>query len=174
MTNSIFNSNYSSSNPFSMSQRGNSNSQEDSLMQAYARLEALKQKQQPQYMQPQSTVFSDIAFEFKDLPEDEIEFIANSEEYQTLNAKYQNEFSQFLINKFSNEYLQSGNCKTLEEMLAVIRQQKTKYQKKFASDIDEIRGQNKTLLDRNNELAESNLKLQEELRKIQERLANNE
>ena len=172
--NTIFNSNYSSSNPFSMQTKSMNQQTDDSLLQAYARLEALKQKQQPQYMQPQSTVFSDIAFEFKDLPEDEINFIANSDEYQTLNTKYQNEFSQFLINKFSNEYLQTGNSKTLEEMLSVIRKQKAQYQKKFASDIDEIRGQNKLLLDRNNELAESNSRLQEELKKIQERISANE
>jgi hypothetical protein len=53
--------------------------------------------------------------------------------------QYQTEFSQFLLAKFSQEYIQSGNGRTLEEMLSVIRKQKDKYKQKFASDINEIR-----------------------------------
>jgi FtsZ-binding cell division protein ZapB len=89
-----------------------------------------------------------------------------------LNAKYQNEFSQFLITKFSNEYIQTGNVKTLEEMLFTIRQKKEQYKQKFAEDINEIRDQNKTLVDRNNQLAQSNQLLQEQLKAIQEKLVN--
>jgi hypothetical protein len=146
---------------------------ENSLMQSYARLEALKAKQnqfQMSQMQVQHTVFTDIASEFEGLSQDEITFIVNSQDYQRLNNKYQNEFTQFLINKFSGEYIQAGNAQTLEEMLFTIRHQKEQYKQKFAADINEIRDQNKNLVDKNNKLAESNLVLQEQLKAIQEKL----
>jgi hypothetical protein len=92
--NSIFNSNFSTSNPFNMS--GNNQTTQDlenSLMQSYARLEALKAKQnqfqqtaQVQQFQ-QRNVFSDIAGEFEGLSADEATFIVNSKEYQNLNSK---------------------------------------------------------------------------------------
>jgi FtsZ-binding cell division protein ZapB len=143
-------------------------------MQSYARLEALKAKQNQlqnnQVTQHQSTVFTDIAGEFEGLSIDESNFIVNSKEYQTLNERYQNEFTQFLISKFSGEYLQTGNVRTLEEMLFTIRQKKEQYKQKFAEDINEIRDQNKNLVDKNNQLAESNQLLQQQLKAIQEKL----
>jgi hypothetical protein len=168
MNNTIFgmNTNYNT-NPFS-----NTPSVLDaSLADSYAKLEALKRQQQQMQQQPQhTTVFTDIENELKNLSEDEATFITSSKEYQTIAAKYQTEFSQFLISKFSNEYLQNGNTRTLEEMLYTIRQQKDKYKDKFATDINEIRDQNKTLLDRNNQLAESNQALQKQLEEIKSRL----
>lgn len=170
---SIFNSNLSATNPFAPSMPNGTNTIDD-LAQSYAKLEALKARQNQLYNQqaPQiSTVFTDINSELANLSEDETAFISNSPEYQAVNAKYQNEFSQFLISKFSNEYLQTtGNSRTLEEMLSVIRKQKEKYKEKFASDINEIRDQNKILLDKNNALAETNANLQKQLKEIQERL----
>ena len=166
----MFNSNYSTSNPFSFNNNKTTSNIEESLMQTYAQLEALKAKQTQlnngaQYQQ--STVFSDIANEFKDLSDDEHNFIINSTEYQNLNNKYQSEFSQFLINKFSNEYLQTtGNTRTLEEMLFTIRSKKDQYKQKFAKDINEIRDQNKELLERNNALAANNIELQNQLKKL--------
>jgi ATP-dependent Lon protease len=174
---SIFNSGFSSSNPFNMGSSPTSTQElENSLMQSYARLEALKAKQnQLQVSQPQvqHTVFTDIANEFEGLSQDETAFIVNSQDYQRLNNKYQNEFTQFLISKFSGEYIQSGNAQTLEEMLFTIRQKKEQYKQKFAEDINEIRDQNKNLVDKNNKLAESNLLLQEQLKAIQEKLLKN-
>jgi predicted Zn-dependent protease len=143
-----------------------------SLADSYAKLEALKRQQQ-QMQQPavqHATVFTDIENELKNLSEDETAFVTSSKEYQAIANKYQAEFSQFLINKFSNEYIQTGNTRTLEEMLYVIRQQKDKYKDKFATDINEIRDQNKTLLDKNNQLAESNQALQKQLEEIKSRL----
>jgi molybdopterin converting factor small subunit len=125
---------------------------------------------QQQQVVPQATVFTDIENELKNLSEDETAFITSSKEYQTVSNKYQAEFSQFLISKFSNEYLQTGNTRTLEELLYVIRAQKDKYKDKFATDINEIRDQNKNLLDRNNQLAESNQALQKQLEEIKARL----
>jgi predicted transcriptional regulator len=168
MNNNIFGTNTNYNSPFS-----NTPSILDaSLADSYAKLEALKrQQQQMQTQQPQvSTVFTDIDAELKNLSEDEMNFITSSKEYQTTSNKYQAEFSQFLINKFSNEYLQSGNTRTLEEMLYVIRTQKEKYKDKFATDINEIRDQNKTLLDRNNQLADANIALQKQLEEIKSRL----
>lgn len=165
---SIFGTNYTPTNPFS-----NTPSVLDaSLADSYAKLEALK-RQQAMQQQPagqQATVFTDIENELKNLSEDEMNFITSSKEYQAISNKYQSEFSQFLINKFSNEYMQTGNTRTLEEMLYTIRSQKEKYKDKFATDINEIRDQNKTLLDRNNQLAENNLALQKQLEEIKSRL----
>jgi hypothetical protein len=143
---------------------------DSTLAESYAKLEALKRQQAMAQAQPQITVFTDIENELKNLSEDEMSFITNSKEYQVASNKYQTEFSQFLINKFSNEYLQTGNTRTLEEMLYIIRSQKEKYKDKFATDINEIRDQNKTLIDKNNELAESNQALQKQLEEIKSRL----
>jgi molybdopterin converting factor small subunit len=165
MSNNIFGNNLNYTSPFGNTY--NNPSVEDSLAQSYAKLEALKRQYGENH---QSTVFTDIESELKNLSEDELQFITNSKEYQTISAKYQTEFSQFLINKFSNEYLQTGNTRTLEEMLYTIRNQKDKYKDKFATDINEIRDQNKSLLDRNNELAETNQALQKQLEEIKNRL----
>jgi regulator of replication initiation timing len=173
-TGNLFNSTFSSSNPFNISGNNTTQDLENSLMQSYARLEALKAKQNQlqnnQIPSPQSTVFTDIAGEFEGLSSDESNFIINSKEYQILNERYQNEFTQFLISKFSGEYLQTGNVRTLEEMLFTIKQKKEQYKQKFAEDINEIRDQNKNLVDKNNQLAESNQLLQKQLKAIQERL----
>jgi hypothetical protein len=166
--NSIFgNSLNYNTNPFLSST--NPQNTDDLLAQSFAKLEALK-KQYNDSKTQQSTVFTDIESEFKNLSDDETQFIVNSSEYQAANLKYQSEFSQFLINKFSNEYLQTGNTRTLEEMLYIIRNQKEKYKEKFATDINEIRDQNKSLLDKNNQLAESNQQLQKQLEEIKNRL----
>jgi predicted RNase H-like nuclease (RuvC/YqgF family) len=55
-------------------------------------------------------------------------------------------------------------------MLYTIRSQKEKYKDKFATDINEIRDQNRDLLNKNNELAESNQALQKQLEEIKARL----
>jgi ATP-dependent Lon protease len=174
-TQNLFNSGFSTSNPFNLS--GNLNQTQDlenSLLQSYARLEALKAKQnQFQNVPQQNTVFTDIASEFEGLSSDESTFIINSQEYQNLNARYQNEFSQFLISKFAGEYIQTTNVKTLEEMLFTIRQKKEQYKQKFAEDINEIRDQNRNLLEKNNKLAENNQLLQEQLKIIQDKIGRN-
>jgi regulator of replication initiation timing len=167
-TNNLFNTNFSTSNPFNMSAMNNPTQDlENSLMQSYAKLEALKAKQN-QLQQPAvvNTVFSDIAKEFEGLSSDEMNFIIASDEYQKLNGRYQDEFTQFLIGKFANEYLQTGNAKTLEEMLFTIRQKKDQYKQKFTEDINQIKDQNKNLVEKNNLLAENNQALQEQLKKL--------
>jgi regulator of replication initiation timing len=161
-TNGIFNSNYSTSNPFSMNNLNN----QQAINEAYAKLEMLKQ-QTPQKV----TVFSDIANELSTLSDDEMNFITTSPEYQTSYNRYQTEFSEFLTNKFANEFITASGGKSLEELLFVIRQKKDAYKSKFAKDINEIRDQNKSLLDKNNRLAEDNEKLKEQLKNIQERLS---
>lgn len=173
--NNLFSSGLSSSNPFNLNNINSTiPSLDNSLLESYAKLEALKQKHSQMNaigMQQKQTVFTDISEELKGLSEDELNFIINSNEYTMLNQKYQNEFSQFLINKFSDEYLQTGNsARTLEEMLHTIKQQKEKYKEKFAIDINEIKDQNKELLNKNSELENSNKELKDELQKIQERL----
>jgi hypothetical protein len=75
-TNGIFNSNYSTSNPFGIS--GPSQNTQQALNDAYAKLELLKQQQLPQ----KNTVFTDIANELNALSEDEMNFITTSPEYQ--------------------------------------------------------------------------------------------
>jgi regulator of replication initiation timing len=180
MNNSIFNPNYSGTNPFSTGALTQAPpALDNNLMESYARLEALKQKQaelnalnQKNLMDSpaRKTVFTDIAEEFNGLSEDETNFIVNSPEYQKLNSRYQTEFSNFLITKFSNEYMQTGNTRTLEELLHEIRRQKDKYKEKFAEDINQIRDQNRVLTDQNNALAISNQELQEQLREIRAKI----
>lgn len=169
LNNGIFNSNYSTSNPFGM---GGQQSIDASLLDAYNKLEALKNQQNSYNVQQtnQKTVFTDIADEFKDLSNDESAFISSSKEYQDAYNKYQVEFSEFLTNKFSNEFLQTNGGRSLEELLFTIRQQKEKYKSKFANDINEIRDQNKELINKNNQLADNNAELQKQLNEIQKML----
>jgi FtsZ-binding cell division protein ZapB len=51
-------------------------------------------------------------------------------------------------------------------MLFTIRQKKEQYKQKFAEDINEIRDQNRNLVEKNNQLAENNQALQEQLKKL--------
>jgi gas vesicle protein len=163
--NGIFNSNYSMSNPFGMN--GQNQSLDASLMEAYNKLEALK-NQQPQYAI--KTVFTEISDEFKDLSSDESAFIVSSKEYQNAFNKYQTEFSEFLTNKFSNEFLQVNGGRSVEELLFTIRKQKDQYKTKFANDINEIRDQNRELINKNDQLANNNAELQKQLKEIQSML----
>jgi regulator of replication initiation timing len=55
-------------------------------------------------------------------------------------------------------------------MLYTIRSQKEKYKDKFATDINEIRDQNKELINKNNQLVENNQELQKQLEEIKARL----
>jgi transketolase len=164
--NGIFNSNYSSSNPFGMgSLNGNL---EASLADAYGKLEAIK-SQQAQLQNHQRTVFTEIAEEMKDVSTDESQFILSSTDYQNAFNKYQTEFSEFLTSKFSHEFLQTTGGRSAEELLFIIRKQKDAYKTKFAKDINDIRDQNKQLLNNNNRLAEDNILLQQQLKEIQEK-----
>ena len=89
--NNLFSSSFSSSNPFGMNM--NTNTLDNNLLESYAKLEALKQKQYNPIVQQKQTVFNDIEEELKGLSEDELNFIINSQEYQSLNQKYQNVIS---------------------------------------------------------------------------------
>jgi hypothetical protein len=70
------------------------NALDASLAESYAKLEALKRQQQSTQI-VQSTVFTDIDTEMKNLSEDEVNFITASKEYQAIANKYQTEFSFF-------------------------------------------------------------------------------
>lgn len=144
------------------------------LMDAYNNLEYLRNNMQQQLPQvPQkSTVFTDINKELEGLSDDEKEFIMASNEYKTADAKYQTEFSQFLINKFSAEFLQDHQ-RTMEELLVVIKSKKDQYKNKFADDVAEIREHNKDLESRNTELAKTNIELQKQLQDIKSKLEAN-
>ena len=144
------------------------------LVAAYAQLEALKkqQLQQSQSVVPQQmrTVFTDISDEMRDIGEDERNFIESSSEYQKLNAQYQEEFSSFLIQYFSNDYLKSEYAKTPEKILALIRTKKEQYKSKFANDISDIKAQNQILVDKNDALEKANVSLQAQLKEIRDSL----
>lgn len=175
--NNFFNTGFSTSNPFS-----NVGNKADPLMDAYAKLEALKQQQMAlndrnnqnnnQYQQTQSNVFSDISNEFKDMSENETKFVLSSKEYIDAYNNYQTKFSEFITAKFANEFLQSGNGRCAEELLFTIKQQKEAYKGKFAKDISEIQEQNKNLANTNSKLIESNAELQKQLLEIQKKLTN--
>lgn len=178
MQNNIFSSALSSSNPFNLG-GSNTNALDGSLAETYAKIEALKNRQNqlntayqqastgqiPTTQNKKATVFTEIADELNNLSDDEIAFVVNSEKYQILNAKYQNEFSQFLINKFANEYLQTSDSRTLEELLATIKTEKEKYKGKFAKDLTAVKNQNQDLLEKNRELEERLAAIQAQLQK---------
>jgi len=168
MTNSNypFTTTLSTSNPFSLT----TPSFDNSLADSYAKLEALKKQYSEMNNPNKATVLTDIDGELSNLSDDEKAFILSSEEYKSVSDRYQAEFSQFLIQKFSNEYLQTNGGRTLEEMLSVIRKTKEKYKSKFAADINEIRDQNKTLMTQNTQLASANETLQKELEDIKLKL----
>lgn len=143
------------------------------LADAYTNLEYLRNNmQQTRQPQQKNTVFTDINKELEGLSNDEKEFIMASNEYKLADSKYQNEFSQFLISKFSDEFLQ-GHQRTMEELLLVIRTKKEQYKNKFADDVAEIREYNKNLESRNSELAKSNMELQKQLENIKAKLEAN-
>lgn len=169
--NSIFNSPYSTSNPFMTNFQNNNGNMDQNLAEMYSKLEALKASSNANQQQPQKTsVFTEISEELKNMTDDEKAYIFSTKEYQTANAKYQDAFSVFLVTKFANEFLQN-NQRTMEELLLTIRNKKDQYRNKFADDVAEIRNQNKSLADKNAELAKSNSELQEQLKAIQERLS---
>lgn len=169
LNNGIFNSSYSTSNPFGLS--GPTQNIDASLLDAYNKLEALKNQQNSfNANNTVRTVFTDIADEFKDLPVDESNFISSSKEYQEAYNKYQVEFSEFLTARFANEFLQTNGGRSAEELLFTIKKQKETYKSKFAKDINEIRDQNKELINRNNQLADNNAELQKQLNEIQQML----
>lgn len=123
-----------------------------------------------QQQQPQNTVINDITTELSDLSNNEKEFIMSSKEYIAADAKYQQEFSAFLIQKFSAEFLQSHQ-RTMEELLHTIRLKKDEYKDNFAGDIKEVKNENEKLAKENTELAKVNLELQEQLKQIESKLA---
>ena len=167
--NSLFGSQFSTSNPF-MNQAQSISQIDQNIANVYSQLEALKNPQQNQ--QRQNTVFTDIFNEMKSMSDDEKAYIFSTKEYVAANAKYQEEFSTFLINKFSGEFLQNHQ-RTMEELLSVIKNKKEQYKNKFADDVAEIRERNKDLADKNAALAKNNQILQEELKKIQMKLGDN-
>lgn len=167
--NSLFGSQFSTSNPF-MNQPQSISQIDQNIANVYSQLEALKNPQQNQ--QRQNTVFTDIFNEMKSMSDDEKAYIFSTKEYIAANAKYQEEFSAFLINKFSGEFLQNHQ-RTMEELLSVIKSKKEQYKNKFADDVAEIRERNKDLADKNAALAKNNQILQEELKKIQMKLGYN-
>lgn len=115
------------------------------------------------------TVFTDISTELASLSNDEKEFVFSSDEYIAANGKYQMEFSNFLIDKFSNEFL-AIHQKTMEELLGAIKASREKYRNKFAADIASIKKVNTDLEQRNKELLESNAILQRQLETIQQKI----
>jgi hypothetical protein len=136
------------------------------LAKMYAELESLKQNK----VQTQRTVFTDIATEMSDISDDERLFIEGSKEYIALNQQYQIEFSSFLINKFGAEFSSTEYGKTPEKILALIREKKDLYKNQFAANLNEIKQNNKSLIEKNNELVQVNEKLRTELDKIKEKI----
>lgn len=122
-----------------------------------------------QQTQPQNTVIDDISTELSDLSNNEKEFIMSSKEYIAADTKYQQEFSSFLIQKFSSEFLQSHQ-RTMEELLHTIRLKKDEYKDRFAGDIKEVKTENEKLAKENENLVKTNLELQEQLKQIETKL----
>lgn len=167
MFTSPFNTNTSNSIFSSPFQNQNS---EDRLNQLYQEMEYMKQRQNGI---SQKTVFTEISDEMKDISEDERHFIESSKEYTIASQKYQSDFSMFLIENFGADFAKSKYGKSIEEVLATIRQKKEDYRNHFAENISEIRNQNNTLAQQNDALAKMNLDLQKQLAEIQKQLGGN-
>lgn len=162
-SNSPFLSN-KSPNPMDISSlNGN---RENDLTKMYAELEMLKNQSNAKT----KNVFTEITEEMLNVSDDERLFIENSKEYISLNQQYQNEFSAFLIEKFSNEYSHSKYGETPERILAVIRNKREEYKNKFAENLNEIKESNKLLINKNDELVRINETLQNQLKEIQSKL----
>jgi uncharacterized coiled-coil DUF342 family protein len=142
------------------------NSRDNELSKMYAELEMMKN----QTNQNNKTVFTEIAQEMSESSEDERTFIENSKEYISLNQQYQNEFSAFLIEKFSSEYANSKYGQTPEKILGVIRNKREEYKNKFTENLKEIKESNKDLITKNDELMKVNENLQKQLADIQTKL----
>lgn len=134
------------------------------LKDLYSKLDAANSMQQEN-----RTVFTDISKELSSLSNDEREFVFNTVEYKSANERYQVEFSNFLIDRFSSDFL-VGHQKTMEELLSAIKSSREKYRNKFAADIESIKKTNNDLETKNRELLESNAALQKQLETIQQRI----
>ena len=87
---------------------------------------------------------------------DERKFIESSNEFISANIQYQEAFSNFLIDKFGGEFLQSKCGVTVEKVVATIKEKKEKYRESLANDISTIKEQNQELITKNEELAKKN------------------
>lgn len=135
------------------------------LAELYKNLEMAKSQQQLAQQQPinQRTVYDDIRDEWNKLSDEEKKFIEESPDYQQANIEYQTSFYAFLTEFLGKDYLKSPNGKAPEKVLAVIREQKGKFQTRVAEDISEVKKQNE-------QLAKTNADLQNLLMQLQSRL----
>ena len=99
------------------------NNKSADLNDIYNKINALKMQQQ-QTQQPAQNAYDDLKSLYKDMSVDERKFIESSNEFISANIQYQEAFSNFLIDKFGGEFLQSKYGVTVEKVVATIQNKK--------------------------------------------------
>ena len=135
----------------------------------YNKINALKMQQQ-QTQQPAQNAYDDLKSLYKDMSVDERKFVESSNEFISANIQYQEAFSNFLIDKFGGEFLQSKYGVTVEKVVATIKEKKEKYRESLANDISTIKEQNQELITKNEELAKNNQELTNLIKSLQDQL----
>ena len=144
------------------------NNKSADLNDIYNKINALKMQQQPQ--QTAQNAYDDLKSLYKDMSVDERKFVESSNEFMSANIQYQEAFSNFLIDKFGGEFLQSKYGVTVEKVVATIKEKKEKYRESLANDISTIKEQNQELITKNEELAKNNQELTNLIKSLQDQL----
>ena len=145
------------------------NNKTDDFNDIYNKINALKMQQQ-QTQQPAQNAYDDLKSLYKDMSADERKFIESSNEFISANIQYQEAFSNFLIDKFGGEFLQSKYGVTVEKVVATIKEKKEKDRESLANDISTIKEQNQELITKNEELAKNNQELTNLIKSLQDQL----
>ena len=139
------------------------------LTDIYNKINTLKMQQQ-QTQPPIQNAYDDLRDLYKDMSIDERKYIESSNEFISANIQYQEAFSNFLIDKFGGEFLQSKYGVTVEKVVATIKDKKEKYRENLTNDISTIKEQNKELITKNEELAKNNQELTNLIKSLQDQL----
>ena len=145
------------------------NNKSADLNDIYNKINALKMQQQ-QTQQPAQNAYDDLKSLYKGMSVDERKFVESSNEFISANIQYQEAFSNFLIDKFGGEFLQSKYGVTVEKVVATIKEKKEKYRESLANDISTIKEQNQELITKNEELAKNNQELTNLIKSLQAQL----
>lgn len=145
------------------------NNKTDDFNDIYNKINALKMQQQ-QTQQPTQNAYDDLRGLYKDMSVDERKYVESSNEFVSANIQYQEAFSNFLIDKFGGEFLQSKYGVTVEKVVATIKQKREEYHENLANDISTIKEQNQELITKNEELAKNNQELTNLIKSLQDQL----
>lgn len=144
------------------------NNQSSEFNDIYNKINALKMQQQSQ--QIVQTAYDDLKGLYKEMSVDERKYVESSDDFVNANVQYQEAFSNFLIDKFGGEFLQSKYGVTVEKVVATIKQKREEYHENLTNDISTIKEQNQALITKNEELAKNNQELTNLIKSLQDQL----